>query len=113
MSALAEPSGGYRRVTGDTSYEKHEFLFIDFLLARALLREGRVDEVMKIVDRLVARSVADHGNIPEMEVSVPDDQFPGRIGDPTGAIPMVGYGAGIYTLFLLERAAASNGSRSQ
>jgi hypothetical protein len=34
--------------------------------------------------------------------------FPGKVGDPTGAIPMVGYGAGAYILHLLNRAASPN-----
>jgi hypothetical protein len=29
--------------------------------------------------------------------------FPGEIGDPTGALPMVGYGAGTFVLHLLAR----------
>jgi hypothetical protein len=38
-----------------------------------------------------------------MYVALPCDLFPGRIGDPTGALPMVGYGAGSYVLHLIER----------
>lgn len=104
MDALAEPSGGYRRVTGDTSYEKHEFLWSDFAMARAWLKRGQPAPAAQLVDRMVARSSADNYLIPEMYVSVPDDEFPGKIGDPTGAIPMVGYGAGLYTMYLLDRA---------
>ena len=42
--------------------------------------------------RIVAKSAADHNIIPEMYVALPCELFPGAIGDPTGAIPMVGYG---------------------
>ena len=101
---LAEPSGGYRRVPGDTSYAKHEFLFIEISLARAYLEMGRPRDASKLVDRIVKRSNANHNQIPEMYVSVKDSEFPGKVGDPTGAIPMVGYGAGVYTIYMLERA---------
>jgi hypothetical protein len=103
MDVLAEPPGGWRRVTGDTPYEKHEFLWSDFEMARARLRLGQKEAAQGIVDRTTDRSVHDHGLIPEMYVSVPDDEFPGKIGDPTGAIPMVGYGAGLYTMYMLDR----------
>jgi hypothetical protein len=38
-----------------------------------------------------------------MYVALPCKLFPGKIGDPTGALPMVGYGAGAYILTLMER----------
>jgi hypothetical protein len=38
-----------------------------------------------------------------MYVALPCKLFPGKIGDPTGAIPMVGYGAGEFILTLLQR----------
>jgi hypothetical protein len=56
-----------------------------------------------MLGRIVDKAAADHNIIPEMYVSVPCDLFPGRIGDPTGAMPMVGYGAGTFVLHLLER----------
>jgi len=43
-----------------------------------------------------------------MYVAVPCKLFPGEIGDPTGARPMVGYGAAAYVLHLLEREHAAN-----
>jgi hypothetical protein len=39
-----------------------------------------------------------------MYVAVPCTLFPGKVGDPTGARPMVGYGAGAYILDVLDRA---------
>jgi hypothetical protein len=45
----------------------------------------------------------DNNIIPEMYVAVPCSLFPGKIGDPTGALPMVGYGAGEYILRILQR----------
>ena len=56
-----------------------------------------------MLQRIVAKASADHNIIPEMYVAVPCALFPGRIGDPTGAMPMVGYGAGAYVLHLLDR----------
>jgi hypothetical protein len=57
--------------------------------------------------RIVAKSAADHNIIPEMYVALPCELFPGAIGDPTGAIPMVGYGPGAFILTLIERARPS------
>jgi hypothetical protein len=54
--------------------------------------------------RIVRKSAADHNIIPEMYVALPCKLFPGNIGDPTGALPMAGYGAGAYILHLLDRA---------
>lgn len=109
MSLLAEPPGGYRRVTGDTSYELHEFLWSDFAMARAFLKAGRLAEAQKLESQIVDRSKRDNNLIPEMYVSVPDEGFPGNVGDPTGAIPMVGYGAGLFSIYLMDRAEAESG----
>jgi GH15 family glucan-1,4-alpha-glucosidase len=67
-------------------------------------RLGRNAEAAAILKRIVDKSAADHNVIPEMYVSLPCKLFPGKIGDPTGAMPMVGYGAGVYILDLLQRA---------
>jgi hypothetical protein len=37
--------------------------------------------------------------------------FPGELGDPTGAIPMVGYGAGVYVMQVLQQAELKNSDR--
>jgi len=111
MELLKVASGGYRRVRStytDPSifefwYEKEEFLFVDFSLAEVDRRLGREAEAAAILKRIVNKAAADHSILPEMYVAVPCTLFPGRIGDPTGAIPMVGYGAGEYILHVLER----------
>ena len=41
--------------------------------------------------------------IPEMYVAEDCRLFHGELGDPTGAMPMVGYGAGAYVLHVLQR----------
>jgi hypothetical protein len=111
MELLKVASGGYRRVRSTYTdpaifeywYERQEFLFVDFSLAEVYRRLGRNAEADAMLKRIVGKSAADHNIIPEMYVAVPCRLFPGEIGDPTGATPMVGYGAGVYILHLLER----------
>ncbi|HEY1966004.1 MAG TPA: glycoside hydrolase family 15 protein [Acidobacteriaceae bacterium] len=113
MELLKVVSGGYRRVRSNYTdpsiyeywYEREEFLFVDFSLAEVYRRLGRNDEAAAILQRIVDKSAADHNIIPEMYVAVPCKLFPGKIGDATGALPMVGYGAGAYILDLLQREA--------
>jgi hypothetical protein len=116
MELLKVASGGYRRVRGtytDPSifefwYEKQEFLFVDFSLAEVYRRMGRTAEADAILKRIVDKAAADHNHIPEMYVSEDCQLFHGNLGDPTGAIPMVGYGAGAYILHVLERERLQN-----
>ncbi|MBV9528705.1 glycoside hydrolase family 15 protein [Sphingomonas sp.] len=111
MSLLKVASGGYKRVRSTYTdpkifefwYEKEEFLFVDLQLAQLYRRLGRTAEADAMLARIEAKAAADHDIIPEMYVAVPCKLFPGRIGDPTGALPMVGYGAGAFVLHLLDR----------
>jgi GH15 family glucan-1,4-alpha-glucosidase len=111
MELLKVASGGYRRVRStytDPSifefwYEKQEFLFVDLSLAELDRRLGRSPEAAAMLKRIVEKSSADHNLIPEMYVSESCKLFPGAIGDPTGAMPMAGYGAGAYILHILDR----------
>jgi len=111
MKLLRVISGGYRRVRGTFTdpaiyeywYEQEEFLFVDLSLAELYRRLGRTAEADTMLARIVAKAAADHDIIPEMYVAVPCKLFPGKIGDPTGALPMVGYGAGAFLLHILER----------
>jgi GH15 family glucan-1,4-alpha-glucosidase len=66
-------------------------------------RLGRNSEAGAMLKHIVDKAAADHDIIPEMYVAVPCPLFPGAVGDPAGALPMVGYGAGAYILHLLER----------
>jgi len=121
MELLKVASGGYRRVRSTYTdpaifeywYERQEFLFVDFSLAEVYRRLGRNDEARKILERIVSKAAEDHDIIPEMYVAVPCRLFPGRVGDPTGARPMVGYGAGAYVLDLLSRERAGNNNSSR
>jgi GH15 family glucan-1,4-alpha-glucosidase len=111
MELLKVASGGYRRVRSTYTdpaifeywYERQEFLFVDLSLAEVYRRAGRAAEADAILKRIVDKAAIDHNIIPEMYVAVPCKLFPGEVGDPTGAIPMVGYGAGAYILHVLER----------
>ena len=111
MRLLKVVSGGYRRVRSTYTdpaiyeywYEREEFLFVDFNLAQLDWQMRRNAAGDALLARTVRKSAADHNIIPEMYVALPCKLFPGKIGDPTGAIPMVGYGAGEYILTLLER----------
>jgi hypothetical protein len=117
MELLKVASGGYRRVRGTYTdpkifeywYEQEEFLFVDLALAELYRRLGRTSEADAMLQRIVDKSARDHNIIPEMYVAVPCELFPGKIGDPTGAIPMVGYGPGAYVLHLLDRAHGGDG----
>ena len=111
MDLLKVASGGYRRVRSTYTdpkiyeywYERQEFVFVDLSLAELDRRLGRSAEADAMLKRIVGKAAADHNIIPEMFVAVPCQLFPGKVGDPTGALPMVGYGAGAYLLHVMER----------
>jgi hypothetical protein len=113
MQSLKMPSGGYRRVTCQLVdpgifeywYERQEFVFIDFLMAEVYLRLHMYDRAAALVRSVVEKAARDNYFIPEMYVSEVNYRFTGPVGAPTGAIPMVGYGAGVYIMYLLEREA--------
>lgn len=110
MALLKVASGGYRRVRSTYTdpaifeywYERQEFLFVDISLAEIYRSIGRRDEASTMIEHIVSKAAADHNIIPEMYVAVPCPLFPGNVGDPTGARPMVGYGAGAYILDVLN-----------
>ncbi len=103
MERLKTASGGYRRNTGPSTYEAHQFLLIDFNYARLLFKLGKTAEAARMLATLVDKSCQDNGLIAEMYVSQKDKDYVGEIGDPAGAIPMVGFGAGDYVLTLSDR----------
>ena len=111
MELLKVASDGYRRVRSTYTdpaifeywYERQEFLFVDISLAEVDRGLGRKADADALIARIVSKAAADHNIIPEMYVSVPCTLFPGEIGDPTGARPMVGYGAGAFILDLFDR----------
>ncbi|MGC1461925.1 MAG: glycoside hydrolase family 15 protein [Terracidiphilus sp.] len=111
MDLLKVASGGYRRVRSNYTnpaifeywYERQEFLFVDFSLAEVYRRLGRNADADAILKRIVLKAAADHDLIPEMYVALPCQLFPGGLGDPAGALPIVGYGSGAYILHILQR----------
>ena len=116
MEQLKVASGGYRRVTSNYTdpaifeywYERQEFVFTDLSLAELYRHIHRDKEADALLSRITAKAAADHNIIPEMYVALPCKLFPGKIGDPTGALPMVGYGAGAYILHLIARDETQN-----
>ena len=114
MELLKVASGGYRRVRSTYTdpaifeywYERQEFVFVDISLAEVYRRVGRNAEAAAILKRIVDKADADHNIIPEMYVAESCALFPGALGNPTGARPMVGYGAGAYILDVLDQARA-------
>jgi Glycosyl hydrolases family 15 len=118
MQLLKVASGGYRRVRSTYTdpaifeywYERQEFVFVDISLAEVYRRTGRTAEAAAILNRIVDKAAADHNVIPEMYVAESCALFPGALGDPTGARPMVGYGAGAYILDILDQAASERSS---
>ena len=109
MPLLKVASGGYRRVRSVLTdptvfeywYERQEFLFVDLSLSGVLHRLGRHTEAAALLQRVLENTATYDDLVPEMYVAEPCQLFPGRIGDPTGAMPMVGYGAGAVILELL------------
>jgi GH15 family glucan-1,4-alpha-glucosidase len=112
MELLKVASGGYRRVRSTYTdpaifeywYERQEFVFVDISLAEVYRRMGRTAEAAAIMKRIVDKAAADHNIMPEMYVAESCTLFPGALGDPTGARPMAGYGAGAYILDILDQA---------
>ncbi len=111
MKRLAVASGGYRRVTCVLTdpaifeywYERQEFVFVDLSLAEVYLRLGRPKDAAALIAPIVAKAARDHYFVPEMYVSVVNPLFEGPIGEPTGSVPMVGYGAGAFIGYLIAR----------
>ena len=110
MQSLRVPSGGYKRVTCiledpqifEYWYERQEFIFIDLLVAQIHRRLHEFDKANSLSACIVEKAARDHFFIPEMYVSQVNYRFVGPLGTPTGAIPMVGYGAGVYILYSLD-----------
>lgn len=117
MELLKVASGGYRRVRSNYTdpaifeywYERQEFLFVDFSLAELYRRLGRNADADAILKRIVSKASEDHNHVPEMYVALPCPLFPGEVGDPTGALPIVGYGSGAYILHVLQRGELKRG----
>jgi GH15 family glucan-1,4-alpha-glucosidase len=103
IGELMSPAGGYRRVNGASGYERQEFVFTDLSIARALRAQGRETEALAIEKRLTDKANAQNGQIPEMYQAEQAEDFDAPLEAPSGAIPMVGYGAGAYVMNMTSR----------
>lgn len=95
MAGLATTGGGYARNDDGDLYDQQEWVWADLRLAQALRRACREDEARAIEDRLTAMAAEADGVLPELL-------------DPAtaawrGPAPMLGFGAGLYLLNLLQR----------
>ena len=121
MEFLKVVSGGYKRVRSNYTdpaiyeywYERQEFVFVDLSWAEVNRKLGHQELAASMLKRIVDKAAEDHNFVPEMYVSLDCKLFHGAIGDPTGAIPMVGYGAGAYILNIMQRTEMQNESSSQ
>lgn len=100
LEELKLPQGGYKRNGGTDAYEINEWVFVDLRLASAFYRAGRFAEADALVRRNVRRASANFFLLPEEYNDIPKD---GPVGMYTGAIPMVGYGSGVFALTMLDR----------
>lgn len=107
-SELPTVTGGLRRTNGLSGYERQEFIFIHINLARAYLRLNELAKAETIMKRLRQIAARDNNMIPEMiqsECMPEEEAFQTAVGSPSGANPMVGYGAGAFLLYVAEREA--------
>ncbi len=102
FSKLRVVSGGFKRNNESKSvYDDNEWIWVDLRIANALRRAGRGTEADAIVAQITERAAANFFLVPELYNAVPAS---GVIGKYTGAVPMVGYGAGAYVMTMLDRA---------
>ena len=102
FSYLKTTLGGYKRIEGSSDpYDVNEWIMIDLRAADALRRVGRATEADALISWVTEQASANFNLLPELyDVKSTNGQY-------TGAIPMVGYGAGAYMMTLLERAGIS------
>jgi GH15 family glucan-1,4-alpha-glucosidase len=101
LENLRVVSGGYKRNDdGLSSYDDNEWVFADFVMSNAYRRSGDPVKADQILDHVVEKAAANFYLLPELYNAVASD---GAIGNYTGAVPMVGYGAGAYIMTMLDR----------
>ena len=118
MELLHVVSGGYRRVRGTYTdpaiyeywYEQEEFLFVDLEFGGTVSAvgkngRGRCDAGANCKEG-GDRSRHHSGDVCGGSLQA----VSGKDRDPTGALPMVGYGAGAFVLHILEREQLRNAS---
>ncbi len=101
LEQLKVASGGFERNNNNqSSYDENEWILVDFLISNALRRAGRGAEGDTYVQQVVAQAAANYYLLPELYNAIPAN---GAIGEYTGSIPMVGYGAGAYIMTMMDR----------
>jgi hypothetical protein len=100
--ALRTANGvGFARNDDGEAYDTEDWPFVDLRLARALRAACRGDEAAVLEDWITQNAALNAGMIPEL-------LDPGS-GAYEGPAPMLGFGAGVYVLEMLERAELSAG----
>jgi GH15 family glucan-1,4-alpha-glucosidase len=101
IAQLEVLSGGFKRNDDNlSSADDDERILVDLLVSNALRRNGRAQQADGYLDLVVSQAAANYYLIPELYNSVGTD---GPIGKYTGSTPMVGYGAGLYLMTMLDR----------
>ena len=103
---LLTQSGGYRRLEPNLSvngepqagtYDLSEWIVLDLRIGDVFRRVGLADRAQDLLDRVTNAALVNDGLIPELFE-------PNEYGRYAGAIPMVGYGAGVWQMSQLEKA---------
>jgi hypothetical protein len=102
LQKLQVASGGYmRNDNAASSYDSNEWIVIDLQAQNAMRKLGRTGAADAVLAWVTSQANANYDLIPELFNTFATD---GPIGSYTGAVPMVGFGAGSYVLALLDRA---------
>ncbi|HZS38623.1 MAG TPA: glycoside hydrolase family 15 protein [Polyangia bacterium] len=105
LQKLQVASGGYmRNDNAASSYDSNEWIVIDLRAQSAMRKLGRVSAADALLGWVTSQGNANYDLLPELFNTFASD---GPIGGYTGAVPMVGFGAGGYVLALLDRAGAA------
>ncbi len=93
---LAVESGhGYKRNDDGDAYDEQEWIMVDLRMSEALRRGCRSEEGQAIEDWITQQALENNLIIPEL--------LDPTTGDYNGPAPMMGFGAGMYVLALLNR----------
>ncbi|SFW85260.1 glycoside hydrolase family 15 protein [Chitinophaga sancti] len=108
---------GYIRLESGDPYENQEWVFINLRIAYAYLKFGSTKAAKPLIDYITEQATVNHNTIPEMisnksqmdkvatqkrEIEVWCNCVRDNSDMYIGMVPMVGYGAGAYTLSLLS-----------
>jgi GH15 family glucan-1,4-alpha-glucosidase len=101
LEQLKVATGGYKRNDDAlSSYDDNEWVFADLVMSNAYRRSGDPVKADHVFARVVDKSAQSFHLLPELYNAVASD---GPIGQTTGAVPMVGYGAGAFLMTVLDR----------